>query len=129
MPREKQEVINQMNRTYLVMSLIALILYATAFALPLTAGARPRVQKFTVKITERGFEPVTLTLRRGVQARITFLLTTDQTCATEIVLRDSGIRLSLPLNQPVVITLTPDKRGEFSFSCGMNMMRGKLIVQ
>jgi plastocyanin domain-containing protein len=82
-----------------------------------------------VKITERGFEPVSLKLRRGVQARITFLRTTDQTCATEIVLRDFDIRRALPLNQPVVVTLTPKTKGEFSFTCGMNMMHGKLIVQ
>jgi plastocyanin domain-containing protein len=119
----------QMNRTYLVMGLIAVILCATTFALPLTARARPRIQKFTVKITERGFEPVSLTLRRGVQARITFLRTTEQTCAKEIVLRDFGIKRDLPLNQPVVVTLTPKTKGEFSFTCGMNMMRGKLIVQ
>src|SRR6266498_2985751 len=98
-----------MKRNCLVTGLIAAIFCAMTFALPLTAGARPRIQKFTVKITERGFEPVSLTLRRGVQARITFLRTTDQTCAKEIVLRDFGIKRDLPLNQPVVITLTPNK--------------------
>ena len=122
-------MVKQMNRTYLVLGLIAVILCATTFAWPLRAKTRPRVQKFTVKITERGFEPVSLTLRRGVQARITFLRTTDQTCAKEIVLRDFGIRRDLPLSQPVVVTLTPNKKGEFDFTCGMNMMRGKLIVQ
>ena len=119
----------QMNRTYLVMGLIVVILCATTFASPLTARTRPRVQRFTVKITERGFEPENLKLRRGVLARITFLRTTDQTCATEIVLRDFGIRRDLPLNQPVVVTFMPKTKGEFSFTCGMNMMRGKLIVQ
>jgi len=120
---------NQINRTYLVIGLIAVILCATTFALPSTAGGRPRVQQFTVKITERGFEPVSLRLRRGVEARITFLRTTDQTCAKEVVLRDFGIRRDLPMNQPVVVTLTPKTKGEFSFTCGMNMMHGKLIVQ
>ena len=119
----------QMNRTYLVTGLIAVIICATAFALPLTAKPGPRVQKFTVKITERGFEPVSLNLRRGVQARITFLRTTEQTCAKEIVLRDFGVKRDLPLKQPVVVTLTPKTKGEFEFTCGMNMMRGKLIVQ
>lgn len=119
----------QMNRTYLLVGLIAVILSATAFALPLVAKPKPRVQKFSVKITERGFEPISLTLRRGVQARIAFLRTTDQTCAKEIVLRDFGVKRDLPLNQPVVVALTPNKKGEFDFTCGMNMMRGKLIVQ
>lgn len=118
----------QMNRTYLVIGLMTVMLCATTFALPLTVGAKPAVQKFTVKITERGFEPVSLRLRRGVQARITFLRTTDRTCATEVVIRDFGIKRDLPLNQPVVITLTPNKKGEFSFTCGMNMVHGKLIV-
>ena len=118
-----------MHRTYVRTCLIALLVFSATFASPLTAGAKPRVQRLTVKITQRGFEPETLRLRRGVQARITFLRTTDQTCATEIVLRDFGIRRDLPLNQPVVIVLTPGKKGEFSFTCGMNMMRGKLIVQ
>lgn len=119
----------QMNRRHLVIGMVAISLGATVFALPVTAKPKPRVQKFAVKITERGFEPVSLTLRRGVQARITFLRTTDQTCAKEVVLRDFGINRDLPLNQPVVVTLTPNKKGEFSFTCGMNMMRGKLIVQ
>lgn len=119
----------KMNRTYLVVGLIAVILCATGFAAPLTAKPGPRVQKFAVKITERGFEPETLRLRRGVPARITFMRTTDQTCAVEIVLPDFGIKRDLPLNQPVVITLQPNKKGEFSFTCGMNMMHGKLIVQ
>ena len=119
----------QMNRTYLVIGVIAIVLCATTFALPLTAETRPRVQKFTVKITERGLEPISLMLRLGVQARITFLRTTDQTCAKEIVLRDFGIRRDLPLNQPVVVMLTPNEKGEFDFTCGMNMIRGKLIVQ
>ena len=122
-------MMKQMNRTHLQKGLVAIMLGATVFALPLTARPGPRVQKFTVKITERGFEPLSLTLRRGVQARITFIRTTDQTCAKEIVLRDFGIKRDLPLNQPVVVTLTPNKKSEFIFTCGMDMMRGKLIVQ
>jgi plastocyanin domain-containing protein len=27
------------------------------------------------------------------------------------------------------LALTPDKPGEFTFTCGMNMMRGKLVVE
>jgi plastocyanin domain-containing protein len=110
------------------MGLIAVILCATTSG-PLTARARPRVQKLTVKITERGFEAVSLTLRRGVQPRVTFPRTTERTCAKEVVLRDFGIKRDLPLNRPVVITLTPNTKGEFRLTCGLNMMRFKLIVQ
>ena len=108
--------------------LIALVILAIGAAT--NAGtAKPRPRTATVKITERGFEPYVLKSRRGVRTRITFVRTTDATCAKEVVFPELGIKRELPLNQPVVITLTLTKRGEFRFTCGMNMMRGKLIVQ
>jgi plastocyanin domain-containing protein len=93
------------------------------------AVARPRVQSARVKINERGYEPGSLKLRKGVRARVTFLRTTDATCAKEVVLPDFNIRRALPLNQPVVVSFTPTRKGTFDFVCGMNMMRGQLIVQ
>jgi plastocyanin domain-containing protein len=91
--------------------------------------AKPRLQTATVKITARGYEPYVLKFRRGIRTRITFVRITDARCANEVVFPEFGIQRELPLNQPVVVILTPTKKGEFSFSCGMNMMRGKLIVQ
>ncbi|MGH9960322.1 MAG: cupredoxin domain-containing protein, partial [Pyrinomonadaceae bacterium] len=88
-----------------------------------------KVQRARIEINTQGYQPATLKLRRGVHARVTFVRTTDATCAKEIVLPDFGIRRALPLNQPVVVSLTPNKKGEFTFACGMNMMRGQLIVQ
>src|SRR5437588_11746982 len=91
--------------------------------------AKPKVQSAKVTISERGYQPVALRLRKGIPARVTFLRTTDATCVKEIVLPDFGIRRTLPLNQSVVVTFTPTKRGTFTFVCGMNMMSGQLIIQ
>ena len=62
-------------------------------------------------------------------ARLTFVRQIEATCGTEIVLADYGIKKDLPLHQPVTVEFTPAKTGEFSFACGMNMLRGKLIVR
>jgi plastocyanin domain-containing protein len=105
---------------------LVLVIETVAIAKPLS---KPKIQTARIMITERGYEPTRLKLRRGIPARITFLRTTESTCATAIVVPDFNIRRELPLNQPVVVTLMPKKKGEFSFTCGMNMMRGKLIVQ
>ena len=91
--------------------------------------AQPRAQAVMIRITERGYEPLSFKLRRGVPARITFWRTSDATCAKAIVLPDFNIRRALPLNQPVVVRFTPNKTGSFTFVCGLNMMRGQLIVQ
>jgi plastocyanin domain-containing protein len=90
---------------------------------------KTKLQTATRRITERGYEPLNFKLRRGVPGRVTFLRTTDQTCAKEIALPDFNIRRDLPLNQRVVMTFTPKQKGTFTFVCGMNIMRGRLMVQ
>ena len=117
-----------MHRLTITLSLlIALIVLTSVTTLSVTA--KPGLQTATVRITEQGYVPHVLKFRRGVRTRITFVRTTDNTCAKDVVFPDFGIRRHLPLNQPVVITLTPARKGELSFTCGMNMMRGQLIVQ
>lgn len=91
--------------------------------------AKPKVQTARVEITERGYSLASIKLKRGIPARITFVRKTDATCAKEVVIEAYGINRKLPLNESVVIAFTPDKTGEFIFTCGMNMMRGKLIVK
>src|SRR5579864_3129665 len=97
-----------------------MLLFLCLFIVVSLAEAKPRVQRVTVQITRQGYEPASITLRRGIPAQITFLRTTDNTCATEVVFHDYGITRQLPLNQAVVISLTPTKVGEFIFTCGMN---------
>jgi plastocyanin domain-containing protein len=90
---------------------------------------KSKVQTAKVLINEQGYAPGSLNLRKGVPAKITFLRTTERTCGTEIVIPAYGINQPLPLNQAVLVSFTPKKTGEFGFTCGMNMMHGKLIVQ
>ena len=92
-------------------------------------AAGEAVQQANVSVTEAAFNPQRLTLKAGVPARITFTRTSDKTCATEVVFAALNIRRELPLNQPVAIEFTPDTPGEITFACGMNMLRGSLVVE
>lgn len=87
------------------------------------------VQEAKVLVTENGYESAKLTVRAGQPARITFVRTTDKTCGTEVVFPSLNIRRPLPLNEPVVIEFTPRDSGEIGFVCGMNMLRGTVVVQ
>jgi plastocyanin domain-containing protein len=40
-----------------------------------------------------------------------------------------GIARRLPPFETTPIEFTPDKPGEFTFTCGTNMLRGKLVVE
>lgn len=87
------------------------------------------VQEARVTVTDASFTPERITLEAGVPARVTFTRTSDKTCATEVVFPSLNIKRALPLNQPVVIEFTPSKTGEVAFTCGMNMLRGTVVVQ
>ena len=88
-----------------------------------------RTQTVTVTLTEKGYQPDSFKLRKGIPARITFVRKVEATCGAEIVLAEYNIKRELPLNQPVVVEFTPSKTGEFKFACGMDMLRGKIFVK
>jgi cobalt-zinc-cadmium efflux system membrane fusion protein len=92
------------------------------------AQAAAPAPSFIVLVTAAGFEPSSLTMRAGAAARITFTRTTDDTCAKEVVFPDYAIRRALPLNQPVTVEFMP-KKNAAGFVCGMNMLKGTLVVR
>ena len=90
-------------------------------------GQQP-TREARVTITEKGFEPDRLTISSAGPVRVTFVRTTDNTCAKDVAVPSQNIKRALPLNQPVVIELV-QRRGEVAFTCGMNMLRGAVVVQ
>lgn len=102
---------------------------ASAPAAASGSGVSANAQEAKVLVTEKGYEPAKLTVQAGQAARITFIRTTDKTCGTEVVFPSLNIRRALPLNEPVVIEFTPKASGEIGFVCGMNMLRGNVVVQ
>jgi plastocyanin domain-containing protein len=85
-----------------------------------------------VTANEHGFSPPSLALPKGAagsMATVTFLRTTDQTCATEVVFPDLDLKKSLPLNQAVAVQVPNDTPRSLSFQCGMGMYKGALVVR
>lgn len=123
-------------KTFRNFGLAAILSVFAALAAPsVTSGqttrrpSKPKVQTAKVVIRGADFLPGTFTLKRGILARITFQRMSEDTCGTEIVIPDYGINRPLPLYENVVVSFTPKKAGEIGFSCGMNMMRGKIVVR
>ena len=108
--------------------LLTLAALVAVVGLTLARQTAPASQEAKVMVTAKGFEPASLKLKADVPAKITFLRQTNETCATAVVMPDYKVKKDLPLNQPVVIEITP-KKGTFEFVCGMNMLHGKVVVQ
>lgn len=84
----------------------------------------------SVDITvEGGYSPEVISIPKGKTSKITFLRKDPSSCLEEVVLSDFKIRRYLPLNEKVTIEVTPEKSGEFRFSCGMGMFQGKIVVR
>jgi plastocyanin domain-containing protein len=82
-----------------------------------------------ITVTRNGYEPWRVQARKGVPLTLVVTRTTDETCATELVLPEYGIDAKLPLGQPVTITFTPARSGELRYSCAMKMFQGVIEVR
>jgi len=82
-----------------------------------------------VKITVKGgYSPDVIVVRRGVPVKLDFFRDETASCSDQVIFGDFGIARDLPPYKTTAIEFTPDKTGEFTFTCGMNMLRGKLVV-
>jgi plastocyanin domain-containing protein len=88
----------------------------------------PKPKRVEIAITPDGFSPGRVDVAAGVPIELVFIRKTDKTCATEVVVPALKIKRPLPLNEPVAIPFTPEK-GDVIFACGMNMLKGKLVVK
>jgi len=86
------------------------------------------VQEIDVTV-KGGYQPSTIIARAGERLRLTFTRREASLCGEEVVIPDFGKRAHLPENKSVTLEVTPEKPGEYEFTCGMNMYRGKLIVK
>jgi plastocyanin domain-containing protein len=85
-----------------------------------------------VTASEHGFSPSSLAFPKGAAGStvpVTFLRTTDKTCATEVVFPELGIRKDLPLNAPVTLAVPSDTARTLTFQCGMAMYKGALVIR
>ena len=80
-------------------------------------------------IVKGGYSPDVIVVRQGAPVKLEFYRDETASCSEEIVFGDFGIARHLPAFQTTTIELMPEKSGEFTFTCGMNMMRGKLVVE
>ena len=83
----------------------------------------------SVDITvDGGYTPEIISIPKGKTTKLNFFRKDPSGCLEEVILSDFKIRKALPLNQTLTIPITPQKEGEYTFSCGMNMFHGKIRV-
>lgn len=78
---------------------------------------------------EGGYSPSTIRVQPGKPIRIHFDRVENSSCSEEVVFPAFGVRRFLPAFEETVVELPSSRPGEYEFTCGIGMLRGKLIVE
>lgn len=105
------------------------------FVVNVPAGSANRVKAANVpagatKITvsSNGYEPSSIPVVKGQPVKLAFYRADSENCGGEVVFAKQKIRKKLPVGETVLVEFTPTEAGEIAFACGMDMLRGKLVV-
>jgi len=86
------------------------------------------VQEVTIAV-EGGYEPSTVRVKAGQPVRLVFDRRESSSCSEEVVLPAFNLRRFLPAFEKTAVELRPEQPGTFEFTCGMSMLRGRLVVE
>lgn len=86
------------------------------------------VQEVTIDV-RGGYDPAEVRVRKGTPVRLVFDRKETVSCSEEIVFPEFGIHRFLPPHRRTAVEFTPDESGSYEFTCGMSMLRGRLIVE
>jgi plastocyanin domain-containing protein len=109
------------------LALIGLIVWW--FWLVKPAARRAEGEVVEVLVADGVYTPSRIEVASGQPVRLRFLRKDPSACAEKVIFADLGAAADLPLNQPVEVTVTPPRPGEYPFTCQMQMYRGALVAR
>lgn len=86
------------------------------------------VQELEVRV-KGGYEPDVLVVRKGAPVRLNFTREETSACSEIVVFGDFGIAKPLPAFRTTPVEFTPQRAGTYTFTCGMGMLHGRLVVE
>jgi plastocyanin domain-containing protein len=80
-------------------------------------------------IVKGGYTPDTIVVQAGKPVRLQFYRDEVADCSERLVFENFGVDVALPAFQTTAVEFTPSAAGEFPFRCGMNMLKGVVVVE
>jgi plastocyanin domain-containing protein len=111
-------------------ALVALVLWYF-FGERERVGAKPAgdgAQEIDITV-KGGYSPDVVVVRQGTPVRLNFYRDETDSCSERVVFGDFHVARELPAFKTTTVEFTPERAGEFTWTCGMSMMRGKLVVE
>jgi plastocyanin len=86
-------------------------------------------RRIDITVTKKGYTPDKVEVKANEQVTLVFTRTENTECGAEVMVPSLNVKKALPLDEPVAIPFKADKAGEVGFACGMDMMKGTILVQ
>lgn len=102
---------------------------ATTEPAPVPAATAADVQTIDLKVSGGEYQPASFNVQAGKPVRLNVTRDEKPTCGDVLTIPSQNISKPIPVNQVTTIEFTPQKAGDLEFTCGMNMMKGKIVVQ
>ena len=80
-------------------------------------------------VVKGGYTPDTVIVQAGTPVRLQFYRDETADCSERVVFDAFGVSADLPAFATTPVEFTPREPGEFPFRCGMNMLKGLLVVE
>lgn len=96
----------------------------TASAVSTSGG----VQEVAITV-KGGYSPDVIEVERGKPVQLSFYRDEENSCSEELLMPDFNVRRDLPAFKTTLVELLPQQAGTFTFTCGMGMLRGNLVVK
>ncbi len=106
---------------------VAFVVAAGAVILP-TKVVHAHTRTINIRVDKNGFSPSSIDVEAGHKLNLIFNRADKNNCGNTVVFRKLNIRKSLPVGRDVIVTFTPRTAGRISFSCGMGMYKGTVVV-
>ncbi len=117
-----------MKKLKLSLALIALIVgLGGTFAL-VTNVVEAHTRTVKIKVDKNGFSPSSIEVEAGHKLNLVFNRADKNNCGNVVVFPKLKIRKNLPVGKDVIVSLTPTEAGNITFTCGMGMMKGSLVI-
>jgi hypothetical protein len=84
---------------------------------------------FKIVVSKDGFTPQEISYKQGQPLKLAFYRADKENCGSEVIFKDLNIKKKLPVGKVVLVDIPTDNPGEFAFACGMDMLKGKIVVQ
>ncbi len=86
-------------------------------------------QKVTITLPMDYKDAPAATVKAGQPVALTFYLKSEAGCGDTIVLPAAKWKKTLKVGEKATVVYTPTKTGPLAFACGMNHMKGSLLVK